>query len=168
MKPTVAGGLLVAVSALTLWAVSRSPQPNAAGASATNPVKSSVGSDSVAAEPLGAVYAAALSLPTVTAVLEELGPLREQVDAYEQQHGRWPSALRELGALENFQLSEHGGMPIELYGDGLLLVTYGEDEAGGMHLINEPARDKDGRIAWYCYGQNLPLSSLPDFCQQGD
>ncbi|MEM1231019.1 MAG: M48 family metallopeptidase [Pseudomonadota bacterium] len=127
----------------------------AQGADAGAPSANAVGSD-------------ATTMPeqaTLQLVLSELAPVREAVAEHHSQQGSMPTAISQLGWDQDVLYSEHGGMPIQLYGEGIVLVGLGESDDGSIYFVNEPFIAEDGTVQWYCYGQNVPTASLPHVCQ---
>ncbi len=112
------------------------------------------------------VYPDSVTQENLLAIQSELALLRSQIDEYHMGNGAFPTKLSELGWPEETLYSDHGGMPINLYAEGAVVVFFGARESGDLYFVNEPQvlEGAAGGLNWYCYGQNLPLEILPEEC----
>lgn len=110
-------------------------------------------------------FAASLTQDNLAQVLEELGTLRQGVSEYHAANDGMPTALSQIGWEQDILSSSYGGMPVQIYDQGMLLVSFGSNAEGGIYFVNEPAVADDGQVTWYCYGQNLPDGVLPAACE---
>lgn len=168
--PSVPGGLGALVVFLLIFAVfaavaltayqayvEASGQAQLAGEA---PQQDAAGDDMVDAS-----FQQSLTQDNLGQVLDELGTLRQAVGEYHTANNAMPTALSQLGWEQDVVSSSYGGMPVQIYDQGMLLVSFGSDSEGGIYFVNEPAVGEDGQVTWYCYGQNLPAGVLPATCE---
>ena len=105
-----------------------------------------------------------LTPDNLSLVLDELSILRNSVAAHYMMNQSFPVSFAEMGWDSEILYSEHGGMPVGLYEDGIIAVDFGESPDGGVFLVNEPEIEND-QVVWYCYGQNIAPELLPADCQ---
>lgn len=122
--------------------------------------------ESVPGESLAALaYEEHLTQENLERVLAEMSLVTGQVAKFYAEQGAYPTSLSQLGWESESLVSDHGGMPLGLYEDGVLAVYFGESEAGTVYFVNEPGVEENGSLQWYCYGQNIPIETLPESCQ---
>ncbi len=112
----------------------------------------------------GAAFGTSLTADNLVLVHDEMSILRNSIDAYYLMEGELPTEFSQIGWPGEVLYSENGGMPIGLYQDGMLGVSFGAGPDGDIYYVNEPVLEGDS-LVWYCYGQNLPVELLPPSCQ---
>ena len=61
---------------------------------------------------------------------------------------------------------DNGNLPVAVYEGGMIGVSLGTDADGyDIYFVNEPVLLETGEIQWYCFGQNLEESLLPEVCR---
>ncbi len=102
----------------------------------------------------------------LTIVMNELAVIREQISAHYAANQTFPGDLTEMGGESSFVMTSHGSLPMAVYEGGVIGVTLGTD-AGGVeaYFVNEPAVNENGGVDWYCYGQDVDSSAMPEMCR---
>lgn len=101
----------------------------------------------------------------LTAVMQELAPIRDKVESGYQETQSFAGDLTEIGWTASVLTSEYGGMPVAVYEGGVIGVTMGEADGETAYFVNEPSLSDTGEVRWYCYGQNIANEQLPAQCQ---
>ena len=105
---------------------------------------------------------------TLANVLAELGELRRQVTVEYQANGSFPSDLTDIGFETSVLYSEFGELPFAVYDGGVIAVGVGQAAANDAYFVMGPSVDDAGEVHWYCYGQDVADSVLPDACHEGE